>query len=135
MLPLKRQLSPRGRHLEPRPERSDFAAIERVPPRRGLNQDRPKISIDRAEWQSLRAKALELRMVAIAPGLSSEDCASKQAFAPERDQAPGVEILGMNGPESHSVATNGEVEVEGRGRGDGWLPRGRQTEESALIVT
>jgi len=48
--------------------------------------------------------------MAITPGFALEYCASKQAFSPERYESLGVEILGMQCPEPHDVAPNGEVE-------------------------
>ena len=58
----------------------------------------------------MRTKACELWVMAIAPGFALEYCASKQTFSPERYEPLGVEILGMECPEPHDVAPNGEVE-------------------------
>ena len=52
-------------------------------------------------WFWVRAKADELRMVAVAFGLAAQDFLRQQCLAPECDQSFGVEIFWVHGPESH----------------------------------
>jgi len=49
----------------------------------------------------VRLKALQLRMMPIAPGLPAQHRASQQCFAPERNQALRIKVLRMDRPESH----------------------------------
>ena len=50
-------------------------------------------------WMSLEAD--ELRVVTVALGFSSKDFLRQQRFAPECDEAFGIEVFGVDGPESH----------------------------------
>jgi hypothetical protein len=49
----------------------------------------------------MRAKALELRVMAISLGGASEYCPREQSFSPEGNQTFGVEVPGMERPETH----------------------------------
>ncbi len=50
----------------------------------------------------MRAKTLELWMMAVTPRYAPEHCTREQALSPERHQTSGVQVLGMERPEAHS---------------------------------
>jgi len=43
-------------------------------------------------------------MASVALSTTAEHLASKQRFSPDGDEAPGIEILGVKGPQSHEIA-------------------------------
>ena len=49
----------------------------------------------------MSAKACELRMVAVASSASAQYRAGQQCFPPQRNEALRIEIVRMNGPETH----------------------------------
>ena len=49
----------------------------------------------------MRAKALELWVMAVSLGGAPEHCAGEQPFSPEGNQTFGVEMPGMERPEPH----------------------------------
>jgi hypothetical protein len=81
--------------------RTDLLSIERIPSFFRLNRHRSKISVDCSTRRWMRAKTLELRMVAVSLRRASEYRAREQALSPECNQTFGVEVLGMERPEAH----------------------------------
>ena len=49
----------------------------------------------------MRLEPIELRVMAIAFGVALENFLGEQGFTPGGDEALGVEVSGMEGPESH----------------------------------
>jgi hypothetical protein len=82
----------------------DLGDIEVVAATPGLASNADQKRGDRGEWIGLRLKPNKLRMMAITSGLSGEDFMGQQRLSPNRDQAFGVEVLGMNRPQSHLTA-------------------------------
>jgi hypothetical protein len=67
----------------------------------GLGSNADEKRGDRGEGIVLRLKPNQLRMMAIASGPTGEDLLGQQRLSPNRDQAFGVKVLGMNCPQSH----------------------------------
>ena len=73
----------------------------------------------------VRLKTEELRVMAVAFGFAAENFLRQQGLAPESDEAFGVEIFRVQGPESHGrivMKFNRKERKERKEkRNDGWL--------------
>jgi hypothetical protein len=74
---------------------TDFAAAEAIATSLSLGCDDFEISIYRGAWRCMSTEALELRMMAVAPGSASEDGTRQQPLPPQGHQAPRVKVLWM----------------------------------------
>jgi hypothetical protein len=101
MLAFKSELSSSCAECDASTPRTDLLSIERIPPFFGLNRHRSEIDVDCSTRRRMRAKALELGMMAVSLRRASEYRAGEQALSPERNQTFGVEVLGMECPETH----------------------------------
>ena len=68
-------------------DRANLAPIKVVVTRPCLSMDGGQVRIDCQAWTGMSGKALELRMVLVAPGLSAKNSTRQQSLAPQRDQA------------------------------------------------
>ena len=60
------------------------------------------------------AEPVELGVEAVSPRPSAEHGAGEEPLAPERDEAAGVEVAGVEGPEAHGgMDTAGDPDVGG----------------------
>ena len=104
MLPLVEKL-PFG--LRDGPDRTsgceDPSSVERVAARSGLIGDDTKVCGDARHWVGGGAKTLQLRMLPVATRATKEHCLSEERFAPECNQAGGVEMTRMESPETHEL--------------------------------
>src|SRR3954471_12244318 len=83
---------------------TELAAIKVVTARGGLGLDGMQVGVDGQPWRCMRTKAFQLRVISITPGLAAQYGACQKTFAPHRDQAFGVEIPGMQGPETQLIS-------------------------------
>lgn len=81
----------------------EFRRVEAIAPRPGFVVDRLQVYIDGGDRIGLCLEALELRMLPIAAGLPAQHLAGEQGFAPQRDQADGIEVARVQGPDAHDV--------------------------------
>jgi len=78
-----------------RTDNTDLRGVKRVAARLRLLRHLCQVPADRTCWDWLRPKAFELRMMAIASGLASEDRLRKKAFTPYSDESESIEVLWM----------------------------------------
>src|SRR3954462_12618760 len=78
---------------------SDLGPAEAVSAAVRFRQHGAQICVDRRKWIVVRAKARELRMVAIAARFPAQDRACEQSLAPHGDKTLGVQVAGMQRPE------------------------------------
>ena len=79
----------------------DFGGVEVVAAAGGFVGECGEEGGDGVEGFLLRAEAVELGVVAVAAGFSGEDFLGEECFAPGGDESAGVEVAGVEGPESH----------------------------------
>ena len=102
MLPLVQQLPTRlGDRSNRTTERDDASRVERVAARRGLVGDGSQVGGDAGEWIGRGSKTLQLRVLRIATSAAEQHCLRKERLAPQCNQAGGVEVAWMDGPETH----------------------------------
>jgi len=94
------QLSGRQRDLAGITVSRDLRFIEAIAATSGFARDVAKVGSDGRARVRLFAKALQLRVMRVAAREAGEDGLRQQRLAPERDEAFGVEVLGMEGPEA-----------------------------------
>ena len=101
MLPFVKQLSVGFFEDDYLRAAADFRAVEFVaaPGRFLVNGFKKGRNGCGRAWMPL--KSVELGMMAVALGLAAKDFLRQQCLAPERDEAFGVEVFRMHGPESH----------------------------------
>lgn len=81
---------------------ADLAAVEGVAASHGLGMNAIEVGTDRGTRRSMKAKALKLRMMAIATRVAAQHGASQQCFSPQRDKALRIEVTRMQRPKPHS---------------------------------
>jgi hypothetical protein len=72
---------------------SDVAAVKGVAANAGFRMDCSEVCADGLERGLLRAKSVQLRMIAVSACFSSDDGLRQQRLALKRNQALGIEIL------------------------------------------
>src|SRR5262249_50641571 len=99
MAPFVRDLP--ARHGDPArvAARADLARVERIAAMLGLAVDRGEVGVDREQRIGVRAKALELGMVAVSSRALLQDALCEQRLAPERHEPARVEVSGVERPE------------------------------------
>jgi hypothetical protein len=80
---------------------ADLAAVKGVAAGCCLVMNALQVRTDCGTWRRLGAKTLELRMMSITAGVPAENGASEEGFAPQRDEALGIEVPRMQRPEPH----------------------------------
>jgi hypothetical protein len=85
-------LSARNRHFDTLCAAADFRVIEAVTTPFRLSSHFARICRNGSRRIGLVAKALQLRMMAIASGLSGQYFLRKQSFTPQRNQPLGIEV-------------------------------------------
>ena len=104
MLPLVQEL-PSG--LGDRSSRTagcdDARRVERVAARRGLVGDGTKVGSDAGLRVGGGPKPLQLWVLCVAASAIEEDRLRQERFAPQCNQAGGVEMARMDGPETHQI--------------------------------
>lgn len=81
----------------------DASRVEGVTARGGLGRDGAKVGADECRGIGGGLKALELRVTCVAARATEEHCLRKEGFPPEGNQAGGVEMTRMQGPETHET--------------------------------
>jgi len=81
-----------------------------------MNLGEKAIDCRYGQWMS--TKSLQLRMVLIPARLASKYGPCQQGFTPKRDQALGIQIARMKGPEAHRQADvrSGDLGCHGRAK-------------------
>ena len=84
-----------------------------------MNLGEKAIDCRYGQWMS--TKSLQLRMVLVPARLASKYGPCQQGFTPKRDQALGIQIARMKGPEAHRQADvrSGDLGRHGRAKGVG----------------
>ena len=77
---------------------------------------RLQIGVNGRDRIGLRLESAQLRVVSVAPGLAEQHFAREQGFTPQRDQTNGIEITGMQGPDSHGMSPSGRTGSHGKRR-------------------
>ncbi|MEO5334995.1 MAG: hypothetical protein H7839_23525 [Magnetococcus sp. YQC-5] len=85
---------------------ANAGGIEAVFTLLGLQTNPVQIGGDACQRIRLGLEAQQLRMMAVAPGLPTQDRLRQQRLAPDGNQSFGVQVLGMQGPESHGKRTS-----------------------------
>lgn len=101
VLPFVPKLTRRNGYRLGAPERTDFARIKSKTPGGCLGMNLGEKAIHRRYRQWMSTKSLQLRMMLIPASLASKYGPCQQSFTPKRNQAPGVQIARMKGPEAH----------------------------------
>lgn len=101
MLPLVGELALRCAECDVPTPRTELPAIERIPAPCRLNGHRTEIGVDCSERHWVRPEALKLWMMPVSLGRALEHGAREEALPPECNQSFGVEVLGMQRPETH----------------------------------
>lgn len=96
---------------------SDSRSVESVPTDFRLRGEFREVVVDRRERGGMRPKAVELRMVSVAPGLATEYGSRKQTLAPGCDDALWVEVRRMETPESNGLCPPARLDRRCRGHG------------------
>jgi hypothetical protein len=65
--------------------------------------DRGKIPVEADDGCGTRAETVQLRVMPVTARLAAQDGAREQRFTPKRHESRGIEIPGVQGPESHLV--------------------------------
>lgn len=99
MDPLERELPPTQGNASGGPGPPGLGGVEPVPAPSRLGVYAGQIRIDRCQRCGVRAEALELRMMPVAPGAALKNGLGEQGFTPERHQTLGVQVARVNGPD------------------------------------
>ena len=81
----------------------DACPVESVAARLGLVGDDAKVAGDACRWVGGGPKTLQLRVPRVAAGSTEKHCLRKKGFAPEGNQAGGIEMARVEGPETHEA--------------------------------
>jgi hypothetical protein len=81
--------------------RRDFGGVEAVSTALSFLCDAEQEGSDRRQRPRVRTESGELWMMSVTTRATREDFLGEQGFAPRGDQAFGIEVTGMDGPESH----------------------------------
>lgn len=102
MLPLEEELSLRlGDRSSRILRRDDAPDVERIAAALGLRGDDPKVARDARRRLGRGAKTLQLRVASVAARATEQHCLREQGFAPQCNEADGVEMTRMDGPDAH----------------------------------
>ncbi len=96
-----KKLAPRADNRFGRPCMSNFSGIERIAAPYRFIVNSSKVERNGCKRVRMGPKACELRVVPVAFCFAEQDLLREQRFAPERNQSPGIQIFGMERPESH----------------------------------
>lgn len=79
----------------------DASCVERVAAGLGLVGDDTKVPGDGCHWVGGSAKTLQLRVTRIAAGATEKHRLRKKGFAPQCNEAGGIEMARMECPKAH----------------------------------
>jgi hypothetical protein len=83
------------------PDRSYFPAVKRVSPAFRFPQDLSEINLDRGQGPGSQTEPEDLGITAVAAGPALQDFFGQQSFPPDSGQTGGIQVTGMERPESH----------------------------------
>lgn len=92
---LELQLTRGDRHPFGFRSRVDPGTIEPITAPLGFREHAPEIGADGGRGFRMGAESVQLRMMPVSPCDASEHALGEQGFAPERNEAPGIEIRRM----------------------------------------
>ena len=101
VLPLVKQLASGFFEVGTEPGAGDFGGVEVVASALGFVGEAGQEGGDSRNRARMRAEARELRVFGVAAGSSLQDFLGEEGLAPGGDETFGVEVAGMEGPESH----------------------------------
>ncbi len=101
-LPFVTQLTFAHRDAHQRHHPTEFRCVEGVAATLRFGVNYGEIAIDRGARCRARAKTLQLRVMPLTSRAPAQHFACEQRFAPQCDQALGVEIPWMEGPQAHA---------------------------------
>lgn len=105
VLPLKEQLPPTHLNRRCLVGAADLRRVEFVAPPIRFHSDGAKIGSDERERLGMIAEALELGMLAIAACTARQNLLRQERFPPQGDEPDSVQVLRVQAPESHQMAT------------------------------
>lgn len=105
MLPFECELAARNADANLHVTSANLRSIERVAAPVRFVGNAGEVLPDQAACST---EALELRMARVSLGLAGEHGLREKTFTPERNEADGIEILRMNGPETHRRTLSAE---------------------------
>jgi len=79
-----------------------FSTVEGVPARLSLHKNGAEVGVDREPRSGVCLEPKELRVMAIACGLTSKDRTSQKRFTPQGDQALRIQIFRVDCPDAHA---------------------------------
>lgn len=82
----------------------DLLPVKLISPPHGFFVHHPQVELDCTTRRGRGTEPDELRMTAISLRLSREHLSCQKRFPPESNNAPGVQMFWMEGPESHRIA-------------------------------
>lgn len=112
MLPLERKLAGTDGDGLDRPDRAEPGPIEGIATCHGLGMDSGQVRVDGKARLGVSPETLQLRMAGVAASLPAEHRPGQQGLAPQRHEPLRVEIFGVQGPETHDVATGTQVKPD-----------------------
>src|SRR5262245_4147706 len=101
MPPFERQLATRSHHPGWSRCPTQLAAVEMITPASRLLVNGPEIGVEASYRLRLRAEADQLGMPAISCGVSAQYRACQQGLAPKGDEAAGIQVFRVDGPDPH----------------------------------
>src|SRR6186997_1217995 len=101
MVPLVGQLATRFDNESATPGGAEPGPVELISSRNCLPMDLGKIPVKADNRCGARAETIQLRVMPVTTSLAAQNGPCEQRFTPERHQSPGIEISGVQGPESH----------------------------------
>lgn len=107
VMPLVLELAAIHGYATGAPVSIDFRRHEGIAAGVGFRQHDVKVHPDAVHGSWLGTKAIELRVAPIALRPPAQYRLSEQGFPPDRDQAPPVEVTGVQAPESHAKGRPG----------------------------
>jgi hypothetical protein len=104
MIPLVQQLPARDHNRIGALPTADLPRCKRVASTRRFRVNAAKVLGDRAARRSVSTKSIQLRVMPVAACSAPQYSLREEGLAPESHETAGVEVFGMQGPETHSLA-------------------------------
>ena len=103
MLPFVPELAAGFGDFAGEPFAGDFGGVEVIVTSAGFVGESGKKGGDGGERIGLGLEARELRVMTVACSLAAKDFLGKERFAPGGDEAFGIEVAWVDGPEAHGL--------------------------------
>jgi hypothetical protein len=102
MIPLVQELTARNCDVTNASRPTDLPRCKRVSATRAVRVNATKILRDRATRRHLSAESMQLRVLRVSVRAKAQYGLRQERLPPQRNEAAGVEVLGMHGPQPHS---------------------------------